>query len=145
MPAKTGPSSCSAVRPILPSPSARSVPRCRWLWPIALRVCLILTFATLCLLWFLLGFRCRSFGHRFWRLFLWLLADRQDLADGQAARGGDLFGPAQALQAVDRRLQHVDRVRRAEALGEDVPDAAELEDGADPAAGDDAGSLARRA
>src|SRR6266516_363786 len=65
-----------------------------------------------------------------------------DLA--QAARRGDLVGPAQALQAVDRRLQHVDRVRGAEALREDVADSGQLEDGAHAAAGDDAGSLAGR-
>ena len=39
-----GLSLCSAVLPILPSPSARSVPRCRWLWPIWLRTWVILTF-----------------------------------------------------------------------------------------------------
>src|SRR5439155_2008358 len=41
------------------------------------------------------------------------------------------------------RLRHVDRVRGAETLREDVADACELEDGADAAAGDDAGALAR--
>src|SRR5213082_1851963 len=46
MPATTGPSSCSTVLPILPRPSARSVPRCFWLWPIELRVWVIRTFAT---------------------------------------------------------------------------------------------------
>src|SRR5919108_531934 len=52
------------------------------------------------------------------------------------------FRPAQALEAVDRRLEHVDRVRRPEALRQDVAHAAELEDGADAAAGDDARPLA---
>src|SRR5262249_54168299 len=37
MPSRTGPVSCSTERPILPSPSARSVPRWRSLWPIWLR------------------------------------------------------------------------------------------------------------
>src|SRR4029077_4821090 len=146
IPASCGLSACSAVRPILPRPSARRVPRWRWLWPIALRVCLILSFAILCLLRL-----CRSVCHGSFRdgfrrsglLFL-LRAHGQHLADGQAARGGDLFGPAQALQAVDRRLEHVDRVRRAEALGEDVVDPAELEHSTDAAPGDDAGSLAGR-
>src|SRR5207245_8711074 len=49
MPASTGLSSCSTVRPILPRPSARSVPRCGRLWPIWLRTCVIRTLATLLL------------------------------------------------------------------------------------------------
>src|SRR5260370_19723105 len=49
MPASTGDSVCSTLRPILPRPSARSVPRCRSLWPIWLRVCVIFTRATLAL------------------------------------------------------------------------------------------------
>src|SRR5712671_111950 len=47
MPASTGDSVCSTLRPILPRPSARSVPRWRSLWPILLRICVILTLATL--------------------------------------------------------------------------------------------------
>src|SRR4029453_664763 len=43
IPASDGLSSCSTERPIRPSPSARSVPRWRWLCPIWLRVCVILT------------------------------------------------------------------------------------------------------
>src|SRR6266511_1140262 len=43
MPARTGPSSCSTVLPIFPSPSARSVPRCRSLCPIWLRTCVTRT------------------------------------------------------------------------------------------------------
>src|SRR5436190_10196603 len=46
MPSSTAVCSCSAVRPILPRPSARSVPRWRSLWPIWLRTCVIFTFAT---------------------------------------------------------------------------------------------------
>ena len=50
------------------------------------------------------------------------------------------LGRAQRLEAGDRRLDEVDRVLRAEALGEDVVDARELEHGAHAAAGDDAGT-----
>src|SRR5439155_743098 len=70
---------------------------------------------------------------------------RQNLADREASCPRDLVGAAQSLQPVHRRLRHVDRVRRAEALREDVADPGELQDGTDPAAGDDAGSLARGA
>src|SRR5207244_505607 len=38
---------CSAVLPILPRPSARSVPRWRSLWPIWLRTCVTRSLATL--------------------------------------------------------------------------------------------------
>src|SRR5689334_8791486 len=68
--------------------------------------------------------------------------DRQDLRDGQAPDLSDLLGPPEPLQAVDRRLEHVDRIRRAEALGEDVADAAELEHRADATTRDHARSLA---
>src|SRR5712691_10243840 len=47
MPSSTGVCSCSRLRPILPRPSARSVPRWRSLWPIWLLTCVIFTFATL--------------------------------------------------------------------------------------------------
>src|SRR5690348_1909649 len=115
MPVRTGPSSCSTVRPILPRPSARSVPRCRWLWPISLRTCVIRTFAILGLLWL------RRLGGR---LLFGLLGSlvRQHLADREAARLGDLLRPAQPLEAVHGRLRHVDRVGRAEALREEVAD-----------------------
>ena len=69
-----------------------------------------------------------------------LVGEAEHLGDGQAAQLGDLLGRAQALQAVHRRLDEVDRVLRADALGEHVVDAAELEHGADAAAGDDAGT-----
>src|SRR5512146_1538127 len=121
MPATTGPASCSTVFPILPSPSARSVPRCFWLWPISLRICVILSFAI-----------TRLFG-RFGRLV------GQDLGDGQAAHLRDLLRPAEALEPVDRRLGHVDRVRGAEALREDVADSRQFQHGADTAASDHSG------
>src|SRR5215211_3633137 len=105
MPARTGPSSCSTVFPILPRPSARRVPRCAGVSPIWLRTCVIRTFAILGLLWRLLR-----------RLV------RKNLRDRETAHLRDLVGAAKPLQPVDRRLRHVDRVRRAEALREDVPD-----------------------
>src|SRR4051812_32818528 len=49
MPSSTELGSCSRVLPILPRPSARSVPRWRSLWPIWLRTWVIFTFATLAL------------------------------------------------------------------------------------------------
>src|SRR4029079_3700149 len=70
---------------------------------------------------------------------------RQHLRDRKPADPGHVLRAAEGLQPVHGRLQHVDRVRRAQALREDVADAGELEDGADAAAGDDAGALARRA
>src|SRR2546428_6348846 len=68
---------------------------------------------------------------------------RQDLVDRQPAHLRDLVGAAEALEAVDRRLGHVDRVRRAEALRQDVADAGQLEHGADAAARNHAGPFAR--
>src|SRR2546421_12104538 len=47
MPARTGDSVCSRVLPMVPRPSARSVPRWRSLWPILLRIWVIFTLATL--------------------------------------------------------------------------------------------------
>src|SRR6266705_2603166 len=126
MPARTGPSSCSTVMPILRRPSARRVPRCFWVSPIWLRTCVIRTFA-IALLLRLLG---RLVG--------------EHLGDGQAAHLRHLIRAAKPLEAIDRRLRHVDRVRRAKALGEDVADSRELEHGAHAAARDHAGALARR-
>src|SRR6185436_1515750 len=63
--------------------------------------------------------------------------------DRLPARPRDVLGPAQPLEAVDRRPCHVDRVRRAEALREDVADPGQLEHRPDPAACDHTGSLAR--
>src|SRR6185437_11111095 len=95
MPAIAGLSpSCSAVLPILPRPSARSVPRCRGDWPIALLTCVSRTL--------------RTHGP--------LDLVRQDVRDRLAARLGDVLGAAQVAQRRHGRLQHVDRVRRAERL-----------------------------
>src|SRR5712692_8779350 len=68
---------------------------------------------------------------------------RQDLADRQAARLRHVLGAPEALQPVHGRLRHVDRVRRAETLREDVADSGELEHRAHSAAGDHAGPFAR--
>src|SRR5579884_1575861 len=67
--------------------------------------------------------------------------ERQDLADLLAADLRDVLRTAQLLERGDGRLRHVDWVRRPERLREHVADAAELEHGADAAAGDDAGAL----
>src|SRR3954466_9285021 len=65
----------------------------------------------------------------------------EDLVDRQAAQLGDLVRRAQGLEALDRRLDEVDRVLRAERLAQDVVDPRELQDGAHAAARDDAGAL----
>src|SRR3954463_3378766 len=137
IPSVCGVSSRSTVRPIRPSPSARSVPRCFCDWPIWLRVCVIFSFAILGN-----GWRCLLCGNS---LALLSLSREQDFVDRLAAHPRDVLRAAQALEPVDRRLEQVDRIRVPQALGENVTDPGELEDGADSAARDDAGSLARRA
>src|SRR5712691_8275537 len=88
--------------------------------------------------------RLRTFA--IWRLLRQSrMLIRQDLADRQHACPGHVLGAPEVLQPVYGRLRHVDRVRRPAALGEDVADPGELQNGSDPAAGDDAGSLARGA
>src|SRR5919108_1097674 len=130
----------------LPRPRARSVPRLRSVWPIWLRTWVMRSF--LFAIVRLLRRRDRSDGLLGRRLLLrglrLLLGERQDVGDRLPARLRHLLRAAEALESLDGGLEHVDRVRRAEALREDVADAAQLEDGADAAAGDDAGSLARR-
>src|SRR5690242_2366424 len=120
MPASTGPSSISFVLPILPSPSARSVPRWRSDWPMPLRTCVSFTFAI--------------------RAHLLRRPVRKHLRDLLAARLRDFLGTAQLPESDLGRLQHVDRVRRPERLREHVADASELEHGANASAGDDAGT-----
>src|SRR5829696_5530948 len=149
IPATSGLSGRSTERPILPRPSARSVPRWRSLWPILLRTCVMrsVLFAIGGLLRG--GDRDRFLGRRglLRRCLLLglLLRDRKHVGDRLPARLGDLLGAPEALESLDGCLEHVHRVGRSKALGEDVSHTAELEDGADAAAGDDAGSLARRA
>src|SRR5919201_555933 len=118
MPARTGPSSCSTVLPILPRPSARSVPRCRRLWPISLRTCVIRTFVILHLLrlrrrtllrsrfLFLVG------GSSIWKYLLHgQPADLGELEHGADAAAGDDAGPL-----ARRTEQHARRVESAEHL-----------------------------
>src|SRR5437879_8974392 len=106
MPARTGESSISLVLPIRPSPSARSVPRWRSVWPIWLRTCVSFSFA--------IGAHLLGLHHR--------LLVRQNFADLLAARLGDFLGAAQLAERLLCRLQHVDRIRRAERLREHVLD-----------------------
>src|SRR5204863_3997690 len=68
----------------------------------------------------------------------------EDLLERAATHAGHVRGPAQALQAVHRRLAHVVGIARAEALGEHVLDARHLEHGAHAGARDHAGAGARR-
>ena len=58
--------------------------------------------------------------------------------------GTPASGPSGALQPGHRGLEHVVRVPRPLALGQDVADARRLEHRADGAAGDDARALGRR-
>ena len=69
----------------------------------------------------------------------------EHLLDGEAAQLGDLLGAAQPHQPVHRRLHEVDRVLGADALGQHVAYATQLEHGADATAGDHAGTGAGRA
>src|ERR687894_149174 len=69
---------------------------------------------------------------------------RGDVLEGQAAAGRDLLGADEVLQRLHGRVHDVDRVRRAEALGEHVVDAGALEHGTHRATGDDTGTGAGR-
>ena len=146
MPCSCGESLCSALRPILPRPSARRVPRWRWDWPMRAADLRDLQSAhagassgsataasarraAACSA--LLRARCAS--------------KPADLGDRLSAERRDVLRTDEALEAVDGRPGHVDRRRRAEALREHVADAGELEHRACAAAGDHAGSLARGA
>src|SRR5664280_1071024 len=60
---------------------------------------------------------------------------------GDTAHGTDLFSRAKATKGLKRRPRDVHRIGRAKDLGQDVPDACGLDDGADCAAGDDTGTL----
>src|SRR5262249_45054879 len=117
MPATAGLSrSCSAVLPMRPSPRARRVPRWRGDSPIELLTCVSRTLGTDGLLDLV----------------------RQDVDDRLATGLGDVLGAAEVAQRRLGRLEHVDRVRRAERLRQHVADPAELEHRAHAAAGDDA-------
>src|SRR3954468_16899965 len=86
---------------------------------------------------------------------LLLVAGRRRLTAGRGARAirqrtridaalaGDLVHRRQMSEAVHRRAHHVVRIRRAEALREDVVDAGAFHDGANGATGDHAGARCR--
>src|SRR5262249_48455398 len=120
MPRIWGVSSCTTVCCIRRIPSARTVAPWSAGCPLALFVCVILS----------------------------LRAIRRPLSEHLLERAPahrrHVRRPAQPLQAVDRRLHHVVRVARAEALREHVLHPRHLEHGAHTGAGDDAGTRPRR-
>src|SRR3954465_12329670 len=69
---------------------------------------------------------------------------RGAVLQGQTAARRDLLGTDEVLQRLHGRVHDVDRVRRAQALGEHVVDACALEDGTHRTAGDDTGTGAGR-
>src|SRR5882757_10969428 len=71
-------------------------------------------------------------------------ARRGDVLERQAATRRDLLRTDEALQRRDGGVHDVDRVVRAERLGQDVVDAGALQHGAHRATGDDAGTGAGR-
>src|SRR3954454_4607774 len=71
-------------------------------------------------------------------------ARRGDVLEWQATAGRDLLPADELLQRCHGRMHDVDRIVRAEGLGEHVVDAGALEHGAHRTAGDDAGTRARR-
>src|SRR6185503_8515700 len=124
MPRVAGLSATSTVCPIRFSPRARIVARLRAMWLIVL------------LIWVTRSLSAIAGLHR----------HRGRLAGDPAheldpAARAQLLGRVQAAQRLDRAAGHVDRVGRAERLGQDVADPGRLDDGADGAAGDDAGAL----
>ena len=150
IPRNCGVSSCSADRPILPRPRARSVPSCRYDCPTSLR-----TWATLTEL----IDEPSSASAAAASALSSAAAAAASSASGSAAGGGrhgqylrdrlpaelrNVLGAHETSEAVHGRTRHVDRRRRAEALGEHVADSGKLEHGADAAAGDHARSFARR-
>src|SRR5690606_14280461 len=69
---------------------------------------------------------------------------RSDVLELEAAAGGDGTGLLELLKRLDRRVDDVDRVRRAERLRQHVVDAGALEHGAHGTTGDDTGTGGRR-
>src|SRR6478609_6440842 len=65
---------------------------------------------------------------------------RRDVLDRQPATGRDLFRTLQVPQRLDGGVHDVDRVVRAERLGQHVVDAGALQHGTHRATGDDAGT-----
>src|SRR3954447_13011145 len=69
---------------------------------------------------------------------------RGDVLEGQTTASRDLLGADEVLQRLHGGVHDVDRVRRAEALGEHVVDARALEHGTHRPTGDDTGTGAGR-
>src|SRR5690349_15404914 len=107
-------------------PSPRMLSRCICSWP-----CVLFSIVTLIFL---------PEAARF--VFI---GSTQDFFDRLAALGGDLGRHVDAGQAVEGGAHHVDRVARAEALGQHVLHAGHFEHRAHGAAGDDAGAVRGRA
>src|SRR6266496_3427394 len=123
MPRISGRSSLTTTSWTRLRPSERSV--CRWfcLLPFPDRVCVIVSRAIASS-----RLHCASTQQ----------AGRGDVLERQAATRRDLFGADEVLQRRHGRVDDVDRVVRAERLGQHVVDARALEHGAHRAAGDDA-------
>src|SRR5262245_29559155 len=118
MPRIVGVSSCSTVCRIRRRPSAFTVASCFGESPMMLLTSVTLSFLA-------------TGG---------LLAVVSALAPGRV-RG---LQPLEPTERVDRGLEHVVRIVRAERLGQDVLDTGGLQHGPDGAAGDDAGPLRGR-
>src|SRR6185295_16013903 len=127
MPRVAGLSATSTVCPIRFSPRARIVARLRAMWLIVL------------LIWVTRSLSAIAGLHRHRGRLAGDVADETD-----AAARAQLLGRVQAAERLDRGPGHVDRVRRAVGLGQDVADAGRLDDGADRATGDDARTLRGR-
>src|SRR4029079_11343720 len=127
MPRVAGLSGISTVCPIRFSPRARTVARLRAMWLIVLFVWVTRSLPGI-------GGHLRGRGGR----------PRDPADEPDATTGAELLGRVQAPERLDRGPGHVDRVGRAVGLGEDVADPGRLDDGADGAAGDDAGALRGR-
>src|SRR5258707_14982914 len=129
MPRTSGLSTSSRLRWRLFSPSPISVPRWSSVRPMGLPVWVILIFLPSAIAYSL----SRRLGGG-------LVAATQKVTDLLAAAGGDHARRIELQQRLERRLDHVVRVGRADRLGDDVLDAERLEHGAHRAAGDDAGA-----
>src|SRR3982075_2361830 len=129
MPRTSGVSTSSRLRWRWFSPSPISVPRWSSVRPMWLPVWVILIVLPSAIAYSL----SRRLGGG-------LVAAAQQVADLLAAAGGDHARRVELLQRLERRLDHVVRVGRADRFGDDVPDAERLEHGAHRAAGDDAGA-----
>src|ERR1700704_5808293 len=129
MPRTSGVSTSSRLRWRLFSPSPISVPRWSSVRPMWLPVWVILIVLPSAIAYSL----SRRLGGG-------LVAAAQQVADLLAAAGGDHARRVELLQRLERRLDHVVRVGRADRFGDDVLDAEGLEHGAHRTTGDDAGA-----